>query len=287
LDYPVPSEELWVQHLHTNRLETIGVEDAGHPESRLEDYVISGLLEFDDVAYDDQSEVLYDLASQVVEHLRRSLSVDDAWKVLRMHQREITGFVHAQMQDHRWQDESGKPEVKVPRGFSRLRDRAFTAPKNGLALDFRSAPEDRANIARYIFTGFSRGLYKEEKFQSDTERQLAVILDRDCLKWLKPARGQFHVFYRWRHECREYQPDFVAEVPDNILMLEAKAANMMEDREVLAKRDAAVTWCGHASDHAGAHGGKLWIYVLVPHDAIASNMTIGGLVERFAVRSIS
>ena len=46
---------------------------------------------------------------------------------------------------------------------------------------------------------------------------------------------------------REYQPDFVAETPDCIYMLEPKARNEMEDSEVLAKKEAAVIWCSRAS----------------------------------------
>jgi len=29
------------------------------------------------------------------------------------------------------------------------------------------------------------------------------------------------------------------------------------------------------------HKGKPWVYVLIPHDAIAENMTIKGLADRF------
>lgn len=55
----------------------------------------------------------------------------------------------------------------------------------------------------------------------------------------------------------------------------------MEDGEVLAKRDAAVQWRGHASDHARKHGGKPWRYLLIPHDAIQEQMTIQGLAAQF------
>ena len=65
-------------------------------------------------------------------------------------------------------------------------------------------------------------------------------------------------------------------------MLEPKAANQMKDGEVLAKRDVAEQWCRHASDHARSYGGKPWTYVLIPHDAIADNMTLDGLAKQHA-----
>jgi type III restriction enzyme len=40
-----------------------------------------------------------------------------------------------------------------------------------------------------VFGGFQRCLYATQKFQSDSERKLAIILDREALKWFKPARG--------------------------------------------------------------------------------------------------
>jgi type III restriction enzyme len=75
---------------------------------------------------------------------------------------------------------------------------------------------------------------------------------------------------------------FVAETADRVYMLEPKAANQMTDAEVLAKKEVAVTWCGHASNHAASYGGKGWKYVLIPHDAIADNMTLDGLAARFS-----
>jgi type III restriction enzyme len=72
----------------------------------------------------------------------------------------------------------------------------------------------------------------------------------------------------------------VAETQDRIFMLEPKASNQMTDPEVLAKRDVAVKWCKHASDHALGHAGKPWTYVLIPHDVIAENMTLAGLAKR-------
>jgi hypothetical protein len=63
-----------------------------------------GLIDFDDVAYDEHANLLYDLAERVTRHLWSYLSEEAVRKVLRLHQGEISGFVHAQMQQHFWQD---------------------------------------------------------------------------------------------------------------------------------------------------------------------------------------
>jgi type III restriction enzyme len=173
--------------------------------------------------------------------------------------------------------------VQISKGFTELKASAYSALVGEEALDFRVSPYDKTNMAKYLFGGFSKCLYPVQKFQSDSERKLAVILEREASKWFKPTKGQFQIFYRAGADHLEYQPDFVAETVDTVYMLEPKARNEMTEPTVISKRDVAVTWCKHASDHATSYGGKTWRYLLIPHDAIADNMTLVGLAERFAV----
>jgi AIPR protein len=153
--------------------------------------------------------------------------------------------------------------------------------------DFVALDEEQERIATHLelsgIRGFQRCLYPIQKFQSDSERRLAIILDRDALKWFKPARGQFQLYYKLGIDHLEYQPDFVAETVDGIYMLEAKARNDLHDVEVQSKKDAAVQWCSHATRHTVSNGGKPWQYLLIPHDVITENMTIAGLASSFRV----
>jgi len=190
-------------------------------------------------------------------------------------------LVHAQMQEHRW-EEAVEHEVIVSRGVTELKPSAYTASAMEPVLDYRLSPADKSNMAKYLFGGFQRCLYPVQKFQSDAERKMAVILERESLRWFRPAKGQFQIFYKWGTDQPEYQPDFVAETADSIYMMEPKAANQMTNGEVLAKRDVAVKWCRQASDYAAGYGGKPWTYLLIPHDEIAGNMTLAGLASCFA-----
>jgi type III restriction enzyme len=281
--YPEPADEIWVQYLRTGQreLQTLGI--GGIEEKRFEDYVVSGLVDFDDVSYDDHADLLYDLASQTVKHFQTYLTVEGTKKVLRCHHRDIARFIHSQMQEHFWEEASGY-ETKVRKGFSELKLSAYTAAANEPILDYRTSPEDKSNMSKYIFGGFTYCLNDVEKFQSDSERRLAVILEREEFKWFKPRKGQFQLFYKWGPDHLEYQPDFVAEGHDCIYMLEPKAANEMEDEQVKAKRDVGVKWCALASEYASATGEKCWQYALIPHDAIKDNMTIRGFAERYSCR---
>jgi type III restriction enzyme len=280
LNYQAVNEDIWVQHLRTSQVDVISSDVSGSREQRLADYVVRGLVNFDDISYVDTVDLLYDLALQMVDHFRTYLTEEETARVLRVYERPIASFIHAQMQNHYFED-AVDYEVTTTKGFTELREQNFTAigdPKH-----FREPVPDKVNIAKYVFGGFARCLYPVEKFQSDTERRLAVILDRDSLKWFRPAKGQFLIFYKRGAEQPEYQPDFVAETESSICMIETKARNEMNDPEVLAKRDAAVQWCERATIHADSYKGKPWKYLLIPHDAIADNITLSLLEQQFVV----
>ncbi|PJC04317.1 MAG: type III restriction endonuclease subunit R, partial [Gallionellaceae bacterium CG_4_9_14_0_8_um_filter_60_335] len=166
-------------------------------------------------------------------------------------------------------------------GYTEFKSSAYTYSVNEPPADYRVSPADKSNMSKYVFGGFKRCLYPVQKFDSEAERVLAVILDRDAEKWFKPAKGQFLIFYKQGAATLEYQPDFVAETKEAVYMLEPKASNQMEDEIVLAKKEAALKWCKNASDYAGANGGKVWRYVLIPHTAIAVNITVKGLAGQY------
>ena len=51
LRYAPVSDELWVQHLRTGQRDVVALGRGGFEEARLEDYLVSGLIDFDDISY--------------------------------------------------------------------------------------------------------------------------------------------------------------------------------------------------------------------------------------------
>jgi type III restriction enzyme len=168
LKYPAVSEELWIQYLRTGGTEIMAPGRGKILKSRLEDTIVNGFVDFNDVSYDDHANILYDLAEQTVKQFLGYLSEQDVRRVLRCYQRDITRFIHAQMQEHYW-EEATDYEVKISKGFTELKPSAYTAPAGEEPLDFRQLPDDKSNMAKYLFGGFQRCLYPVQKFQSDTE----------------------------------------------------------------------------------------------------------------------
>lgn len=85
------------------------------------------------------------------------------------------------MQEH-YSEKAAGYEVKISQGFSELKPSAYTASAAEPVLDYRQPPADKNNMARYLFGGFKRCHYPVQKFQSDAERKLSIILERESLK---------------------------------------------------------------------------------------------------------
>jgi type III restriction enzyme len=272
--YQPVSRDLFIQHLRTNLQETLSATAGSAAGERLEDYLVRGLIDFEDISYDDESDLLYDLSSRMIAHLKSYLKTgEDVRNVALYYQKQLANFIHAQMLEHQ-SDSCSDFEVNISKGFTALKESAFTAEAGVGPINFRQSDFDKSKIGKFLFNGFSKCLYPFTKFDSDTERRFSVILEQDSLKWFKPAKGQFQIFYRISNETSEYVPDFVAETRDTIYMIETKAEKQLSSPEAQSKKKAAEAWCGYASEHKARNKGKPWKYLLISHEAVKENMTL-------------
>lgn len=279
-----PSErEITIHNLHTNEQSSLSAE-LGMKEKRPEDYIVFSLMDFDDIDYFTQADLLYDLAGQMVAHLRAYLSEEEVLSALDKERRLIAREIHAQMMTHFW-EKAASYEARVSQGFSTLKPCNYTVSADEPIHSVRQTPKDVSRIKQMLFGRFSKCLYPLQKFDSDTERRFAVILERDAQKWFKPAQGQFQIYWKSGFDSKEYIPDFVVETEDSIWLVETKAGKDLKDPEVLAKADAAFEWCKHATDYALQHNGKSWRYVMIPHDEVAESKKLPDFL-RFEKKSV-
>lgn len=281
------TQDILIQHLHENLRFRMRDGTGIVQEKRPEDYLVRGLIDFDDVSYDEHATLLYKLAGQVVARLRSYLSEEeDVINVLQFHQQALVNLIYAQMQQH-YVESASAYEAHVTRGFHTLRANNYSAAADENVRNFRvPVPEGQRNrIGTMVFGGFSRCLYPIQKFDSEPERRFSVILenDADVLKWFKPAKGDFKIHYS---NDESYEPDFVVETITEKILCEPKRSSEMTDKVVLAKANAAATWCKHATAHANENGGKPWRYLLIPHDQIHDQMTLTGLSARYEIKAV-
>jgi type III restriction enzyme len=266
------ARDILIAHLHDQARYRLISGDGVVPEARLEDYLVRGLVDFDDISYDDHSELLYKLAGQVVKHLQSYLGNEDDVR---------NGIIHSQMQDH-YDEKATEYEASVTKGFTTLRPNSYSIPVGETPRDFRAPIVEKLMIRGMLFGGFKRCLYPAQRFQSDTERRFALLLenDPDVVKWFKPGREAFQIHYK---ADASYEPDFVAETETKKLICETKMAKDIDTDEVKQKANAAIKWCEYATAHEKQNGGKPWAYLLIPHDAVNEAKTIQGLAAAFTL----
>lgn len=275
------TQEILLQELRTRNRDVLHLKVEIDSNEQLEDYIISRLMDYDDISYEDHADLLYKLVRQLIEHLRSYLKDDQAVRnVLMYNQQLLANKIHTQMLDH-YQEAKVEYDVVVRSDFEILQTNTFSVDINEEVRDYLIPVEQRSAIRGMSFGGFKRCLYPIQKFDAENERRFAVICEQDSTveKWFKPALNQLKIYY---NQKQTYNPDFIVETRYKKYLVELKAANKVEgDDEVELKVEAAIEWCKHATNHELQHGGKEWVYLLVPHNDVNENMTLTGLEGRY------
>lgn len=278
-------DSLVIQNLRTEHRSHLAKTTDDEPrESRMEDYLTRYLIERNEVDYDAHADLIYKLAGQVVQRIASYLTAPaDIENVLLRNGRQLADFIFHQMMQNFEEAQLGEDdyEIRVTRGFTLLEAQPINVVPNQQVRDYRQAAAPVSDTRKQVFGGFKKCCYTLQKFDSDPERRLAVILEQDknVEKWIKPGRDQFKIEYR---SGDGYEPDFVIETDKAMIIAEVKAANEMTDPIVLAKAQAAVKWCKIANQQAKTASTKPWNYLLIPDTAVLGNATLDGLAASYS-----
>ena len=229
--------------------------------------IVNALIDYDDIDYDENSELLYHLAGQALEAISANLEDKDTLaKVVHDFKKAIASSIYDQMKRH---------FVMLSTGYVKPKVLPFTGivPQNVKEIEGYGRTNYQtvippSHLRKFIFTGYLKSYYTEYKFDSKTEHDFSFVLENDkkVLRWLRPAREQFSIY--WSNGSKRYEPDFIVETADVIYMVETKAAANVSTEEVQQKKAAAEEYCLHASEFTAENGGKPWKYVLLPHDSV-------------------
>ncbi len=259
----------------------------------LSHYIIIKLMDYLPCTSTEDIDLLEFFATQVVEHIKTYAPESDVAKILFFNNERIAQDIASQAEMHK-EMPAVQTTVKGMNDnyvFLRMRPSRLLGDRTEGEVSFRTRPQVLSKIRSLVFTNFEKCLSSKAKFDSDTERQFAVLLEdtTEVVRWERlcdeQAKDAFNLRYKKENEgLAAYCPDFVVETTTDKYIVETKSADNMTDNDVLAKKEIATKWCAEASKYEAAHGGKPWTYLLVPHNDLDPTRTLEQLVVDWSAK---
>lgn len=246
-----------------------------------ENEIVRHIIVKDDVDYHTTADLLYSLVDDAKQHFLTYLTEKETSKVMCDRQQTIAEIIYAQMKEHFFRDET-QFRASEMRPFSRIETSFGGKFRLDEIYDLR-APLSASEVRQKIFNGFKKACHTLYKFDSNTERVFAIVLENDgnVLRWMRPSPKQFNIYYG-PGGMNKYEPDFIVETNEKIYMVETKASNEMDRESVKEKAAAAVVYCNAVSKWNADNGGKPWEYALISHDEVRINSSFKYLVSNRA-----
>lgn len=267
--FPELSNEILRMGLKDKEVEVLTAISSGYFDNPVKE-IVAQLMNFEEIDYDENAELLFHLAEQAVEAVKAQTEEgNDVANKVHQFKSAIANRVYQQMREHFTLEKKGYASSKVL-PFVELLPQHLTEETAYGYLDYRHAFKDnqKSLVKKYIFRGFLKSYYLTYKFDSSTELDFANLLENDgkVLRWLRPVPNQFRIY--WGNGAHLYEPDFIVETAAKIYMIETKAEKDINDDDVKEKKKAAMEYCSIVSKEVT----KPWQYVLIPHNAISRTM---------------
>ena len=275
---PALEHEIIRMGLVDNTLETLQAKTSTSYKDPIHQIVVQ-LMNYDDIDYDECSDLIYALASQACAVINSNLENErDLSGVVNQFITVIVERIYKQMKNH-FHIEYAEYNTSRVLPFVAVLPQHLIETTYG-RRDYRDIIKPASYVTKYIFAGYSKSYYTEYKFDSTTEQDFAFVLenDHDVLKWLRPVKKQFNIY--WNNGTKNYEPDFIVETADSIYMIETKRADEIEKDSVLAKKDAALKYCQAVSVFTAKNGGKPWKYAIIAHDNVARTASFEYIIAK-------
>lgn len=273
-----------VSHLGRREMEITKVSSLGDGRAQSpENTVISALLDHPLVDYDEQKELLIKLSSQAVAYYNSFVSDTNTLKMMVENNfRQIAKEIYDQILIHKEfkSDSYLESSIREPKPYLEQYNISKNIDEQPVTLDSQIDHFSRDKI----YTKFSKACHSMYRFDSSDEARMAYLLDKDpsVEDWLRPAPNQFEGLY-WRDEVgnsqHRYEPDFVAEFENEIVMIEVKPEEEIKNLDVQEKKKTADKYCELVSNNIGKYGiVKPWRYVIVPIEKITIQSTLSNIL---------
>lgn len=282
-DFKVGSNEIVRQNLRDNKRDFIS-NKTGYIQDNLPNIIINELMNFSEIDYDTQSELLYKLSSKAIQKFEKEFTPEEVFNIVQSNKKEISRLIYAQLKQHHYIE---MPPYEKPTvyPFEKIIEHNYSKYTSDSIYPYSETIEPTSDIPNKVFTGFKKACHNLYKFDSKTEKDFSSLLEDSfvVLKWLKPAHKQFRIY--WDRNTKLYVPDFVVETQDSIYLCETKKSIDIQTNEVQSKKVAALEYCKNATAFTSKNNGKPWKYLLIPHDYVKFSTTFESLSVRFEVKA--
>ena len=248
--------------------------------------IIAALLDYPLVDYDDQNQkpLLLKLADQATAYYRiKAIDEDNLALIVESNARPIADDIYKQILLHKELTSEGYLESDVRESKPYLEQYNISLPLGTRAVSLNSQRDTFS--AKLVYGSFQKACHSMYRFDSSDEVRLAHLLDSDDFvkDWLRPAPNQFDGLY-WRDHAGDsshrYEPDFVVELKDEVVMIEVKPQGEIDTPSVQAKKQTADKYCEIINRKIGQYGiVKPWRYIILPTDRITLRATVEGLLQ--------
>ena len=274
--------EIIRQSLHDSTdFEVIAGKSGSSKRPAVEQLIVS-LIDFDDIDYDEVSDLLYKLVGQAIDAIRKNapgISDDDLNERVHVYRQSISDNIYKQMKEH-YSIFPGEFKINKVLPFSKILDQHIIINDWGYRDFHDPVPTPKSDIKKYVYVGFKKSYYTKYRFDSSTELDFSFILEtnNEVLKWIRPVPNQFNIY--WLNGAKKYEPDFIVETADAIYMCETKAEKDVNDSDVQAKAEAAREFCRRASEFTAQNGGKPWHYLIIPHTLVDRGYSFNYIINQ-------
>lgn len=266
----------------TTKITSFGVNQGQTPQNLL----ISALHDFPLIDYSEQKEILIKLVDEAVNHYKKhALDENNLNLIIENNFRQIASEIYDQILRHKEFKSQGYEEstrIGEPKPFSQPHNIGVGFFEKKVSLD----SQVNTFSADQLYSFFNKACHGEYRFDSSDEARFAYLLEKESSveDWMKPAPSQFDGLF-WRDEqgdsSHRYEPDFVIEFSNEIVIVEVKSEKEINSFDVQEKKKTAEKYCELVTKNKGKFGiVKPWRYVLLSTEKISISSTIGNLLKR-------
>lgn len=279
LNFKPVNNFLYGQNL-VNQQESINItnEEIENLEIDIKQLLIEKLRDLPEIDYDNDKNLILNLINQLENFYSKKYSEKSIKNIIYIYQNDIIKELYKQILSNmiltsNLEKKEFVYDVLEKHNVSKF---SYKYEKN-IYEDY-----EKKDLKNIIFNNFKKNIFDVAKFDSEPEVKMARILETDSLvdKWIRPHKKDLNLIY---NSGKLYQPDFIVETNEAFYILEIKGEHLLDDQDIHAKNNRAISYCKVVNNWSEKNNRKKWRFLFIPSKVIKTNFSFRYLVENYNV----